>query len=234
MHMNPIAALLFISFVRCATHTKCASAHEIYCQTINQAKKNLELELQELKLEALFEQSIKNMLEQEAIKVRNQQLQKQAYAAYLENFKEALKAYQIEQEAYEKAQKNQEASKPDGTYARFSYQERISEEELRRQAVLAKLEGYYKVLELPMHASREAIKQAYKKLARKYHPDKNPEDPKAKEKFQALVNAYKKLLEMVPNGADTATHTPSNDTQKETPKKEAEPSDAGVLKPLTY
>jgi molecular chaperone DnaJ len=48
----------------------------------------------------------------------------------------------------------------------------------------------YKTLGVSKKASDEEIKKAYRKLARQYHPDRNPDDPKAEEKFKEISAAH--------------------------------------------
>ena len=52
---------------------------------------------------------------------------------------------------------------------------------------------YYKILEIPKTASESDIKAAYRKLARKNHPDLNPNDENAKKKFQQINEANEVL-----------------------------------------
>lgn len=51
-------------------------------------------------------------------------------------------------------------------------------------------EDYYKTLNVSKTASTEQIKKAYREMARKCHPDMNPDDPSAKGRFQKLQEAY--------------------------------------------
>lgn len=52
---------------------------------------------------------------------------------------------------------------------------------------------YYKILGISKDATQEDIKKAYRKLARKYHPDLNKENPNAQEKFQEINEANEVL-----------------------------------------
>jgi curved DNA-binding protein len=52
---------------------------------------------------------------------------------------------------------------------------------------------YYKVLGVEKNASQDDIKKAYRKLARKFHPDANPNNPAAEEKFKGIGEAYEVL-----------------------------------------
>src|SRR5512146_2831314 len=52
---------------------------------------------------------------------------------------------------------------------------------------------YYAVLGVPASATQDEIKKQYRKLAAKHHPDKNPNDPKAAERFKEISEAYQVL-----------------------------------------
>jgi len=52
---------------------------------------------------------------------------------------------------------------------------------------------FYDVLGVNRDASDEDIKKAYRKLAMKHHPDRNPDNPKAEEAFKEAKEAYEIL-----------------------------------------
>lgn len=52
------------------------------------------------------------------------------------------------------------------------------------------LPDYYAILGVTREVSQTGIKNAYRRLARKYHPDKNPENPDAEALFKLVADAY--------------------------------------------
>lgn len=57
----------------------------------------------------------------------------------------------------------------------------------------AKTPNPYKVLGIKKDATEDEIKKAFNKRSKKFHPDRNKSDPRAKEKFEKVVNAYELL-----------------------------------------
>lgn len=55
---------------------------------------------------------------------------------------------------------------------------------------MASQKDYYEILGVDKDADQKEIKKAYRKLAKKYHPDRNPDDPEASEKFKEISEAY--------------------------------------------
>ena len=69
-------------------------------------------------------------------------------------------------------------------------QNRVCTKCLRRGLTSGPKEDLYVILGVPKTATKKEIKESYLKLAKKYHPDANTDNPQAKEQFQELVNAY--------------------------------------------
>ncbi|BAY22993.1 heat shock protein DnaJ domain-containing protein [Calothrix sp. NIES-2100] len=91
----------------------------------------------------------------------------------------------------------------------------------------------YRLLGLRSGASFADIKSSYRRLAQQYHPDINPEDHKAKDKFIALTEAYKFLLTVVipEDTVGVAGQSPASarEEKKATPQHKAPAS--GVKNP---
>ena len=56
--------------------------------------------------------------------------------------------------------------------------------------IMAAKRDYYEVLGIDRNADESAIKKAYRKLAKKYHPDSNAGNPAAEQKFKEVTEAY--------------------------------------------
>ena len=55
------------------------------------------------------------------------------------------------------------------------------------------MRDYYEILNVSKSASQDEIKKAYRKVAMKYHPDRNPDDKSAEDKFKEAAEAYEVL-----------------------------------------
>ena len=53
---------------------------------------------------------------------------------------------------------------------------------------------YYDVLGIDRAADKNTIKKAYRKLAKRYHPDTNKDNPQAEEKFKEVQQAYEQIM----------------------------------------
>lgn len=68
---------------------------------------------------------------------------------------------------------------------------------LLQQRRMNEKKEYYDLLGIEKDSTEEEIKVAYRKLAKKYHPDLNKTDPQAKEKFIEVKEAYDTLIDPV-------------------------------------
>ncbi len=59
------------------------------------------------------------------------------------------------------------------------------------------MKDYYRILGVTTSSSEEEIRKRYRKLAMQYHPDRNPDDPAAEEKFKDVAEAYGVLTDPV-------------------------------------
>lgn len=81
----------------------------------------------------------------------------------------------------------------------------------------------YEILGVQKNASAEEIKLAYRKLANKYHPDKNPNDPTAEEKFKEVKRAYEILSDETQRSAyDQFGHSGVNGANRQSHNAHAE------------
>ena len=60
---------------------------------------------------------------------------------------------------------------------------------------------YYEVLGVSKNADEKEIKKSYRRVAMKYHPDRNSDDPESDEKFKEATEAYEVLMDSEKRGA---------------------------------
>ncbi|KAK9479355.1 hypothetical protein V1514DRAFT_328419 [Lipomyces japonicus] len=89
----------------------------------------------------------------------------------------------------EAVQEFQKAVEADPSDANLRTELKEAELEVKK----ASRKDYYKILGVDKHAGDSEIKKAYRKMALLYHPDKNPDDPTAHEKFKDVGEAYEIL-----------------------------------------
>ena len=83
---------------------------------------------------------------------------------------------------------------------------------------------YYEVLGLKKGATDAEIKKAYRQMAKKYHPDLNPDDPEAEAKFKEVNEANDVLSdpEKKANSADNATQPEAEGDKPAEPKPDTD------------
>lgn len=81
---------------------------------------------------------------------------------------------------------------------------------------------YYKILKVNRNASTEEIKEAYRRLAREYHPDLHPGNPTAEERFKEICQAYEVLSDSVQRSEYDQGFEPMTSPQR---KREKSPQD---------
>jgi len=93
------------------------------------------------------------------------------------------------------------------------------------------LPDYYATLGVPADATMAQIKKAYRKLARQHHPDTNPGDTEAADRFKTITEAYEVLTDPARRQAYDATRPPVTSTTLTTPSPDG-PAISGIVRVL--
>lgn len=127
------------------------------------------------------------------------------YDSAIEDCTEALrldpgyvKALRVRAKAYSAVEKWEDAVRDLKSVAENSPGERGIQEEIRKaefELKKAQRKDYYKILGVGKDASEHEIKKAYRKMAVKYHPDKNRDGEQGDEKFKEVGEAYETLID---------------------------------------
>lgn len=117
----------------------------------------------------------------------------------LMNFRISWEIQNMFIESFKKAQKNNDIRKTKSTIYKNS--EKIYNaiynnefEKNRHKPGEPKKEDYFEILGVSKDASAEEIRKAYREKAKRYHPDTNPNNKEAKEKFMRVTNAYRAII----------------------------------------
>ena len=94
-----------------------------------------------------------------------------------------------------------------------------------------RLPDYYAILGVPADATMAQIKKAYRTLARQHHPDTNPGDTDAADRFKAITEAYEVLTDPARRQAYDATRPPVTSTTLTTPSPDG-PAISAVVRVL--
>lgn len=94
-------------------------------------------------------------------------------------------------------------------------------------AIAMNLADYYRALGLRESADFESVKGAYRRLARQYHPDINPGDEHAKERFIRITEAYREIVQVVhPSELSTSTGAVTKSDGAEAGRSQADQSES--------
>jgi tetratricopeptide (TPR) repeat protein len=95
------------------------------------------------------------------------------------------------------------------------------------------LDKCYQLLGLDREASLDRVKSAYRSLARKFHPDLNPHDVQAHQRFITLNQAYQLLLDSLPSHSSPPASSGRSTTSHSTQPQTAYPSEVKTSTPAS-